>query len=1779
MYRRLLIVGTFFSALFFAGGILAQEQGSESEVEEKNARFERLAPADRPALRRFEQAKRLIEADREAEAAQLLGSILESEADFFLPPPADDVEDDEEAAELQTSHRLFHDLVFDTLQGLPSQARESYLLQYETQARRLLDNAVQAGSFEGVQSVAKRYFLTSSGAEASMILGLEQMERGAFAAATRTMENLRRSHHSRTDFEPTLSLSLALCQLHLNRMEDATQTVQRFWQRFPRTEVLLSGEELWKPETAEEIFARLKKAVEADTQVAISAWLERTGWLLRNGTAAQTPETLAERPLLEKVWGADTLNKADYQDASRTVARQVEQESGIRIPASQPLIVQNKLLARGVNEIFALDIDTGKLLWTAPEPEYDIPRQLQPHVRRQIDPFQFGGETVATMLRLNFWHDPISQQLSSDGGRLFSIEGHDLRAISFAGFGGGWGQGRAQLRIGGHTIEDPRVGPGNTLSARDIETGEILWQVGKLPFVQKCFENIRDDFEQDVAQRRKKVPRNNSGGDVAEANAQNDAEDERPDREFSDEEQFLGETWFLGVPLPLNDCLYVMGENAGLLRLVVLKADDGKLIRQIPLAIPPSSLESDPRRKFFGLFPSAAEGILLCPTGLGMVMAFDATTATPLWCFSYLNPTAEEDRSNRPFPFRVPLGNFERTAQGGGWQSPSIRIADDRILLAPVDDPSLYCLDLKTGRLLWKNSTFHKNNSLYVACIRDRKAFVVTPRTVLSVDMVTGKSSVEDETGTFPPHISFPAPFRPAGTGVQNGSQYFIPLSGSAMGVVDLDNGSLEIVSSGKSSVVREQTGEPVWTSDLALDEPFTGEREGLTRLTASATSLSSQNTPHALAMGNLVGLRGKFFTQSLAEIACFDQRDPLERSARALLEARPDDPEGLVKLGRIQRAEEKIEEAIELFRKAKNADSEVAADFLRQTLLEALRNDYEKWNTNAAELEALAEFPEELGEILYVTVRGALQTGDEETVMAAMRKAFQLATEHAVQVTVEPGYAAQLHLALGNLLATEKHSPLGLNINAVTEAIAQDMTGLSQQRRAGHATFPQSGNDEPLFLNAEARCRQIFSELFQNFPAAGQANAFLAEYFVRNRLFTALEQKINLPVDWNLSFVMPSATSLTKDGSETDVLHLAEFSKVSDAFDSLYYDRYGGRDFASASDSPKIKRQLEREQAAKTWPTGQVVLEDRTQSSPETGPYSPREQAVAAILRSARQQDQRGLGVPAANRRSIPLLGSYEPFLSLCSFTLETPFQDSSLICCDSLGRERWRCPVPPSAQDAPPYGYVSETQVFGNRPLDLTVYLKGCNHLLVFVWENRLMAVDTFGGNPNEEPKVLWTKTLQHPVSCRQNSGARPLSSLQTSDQPLFPAEALFVGPNIICYIESGRAVGLDPFTGGECWSRTLESEPCSILGDRENLFLVFPEKSHAMALDPRSGRELESGTIPAGGVFVFETNIVFARQLSPQESKGNSQPYRLHAADLRDLFQKRRRALLLTEENADGEIPTIPTYPIRTGLTHDAMVRPIHHGRFLASVSWTGKTLQVYDLETKRDVLGPIDGQGRRVGVKLPAMTLKEALRRQDCDFDMEVLGDRFLVYYTETGRLNSRYKSEKNENGDPVQRLYRHIPGQATQSIGTGLMMLYDTDGSPAWPDPVRINDWCRVLQTPRDLPVAVFAANVHEQQQMGPGHHRGDTGLWGVNKQTGATSFRYLVPPLRNSPQTPLQGFRIEADPWEKTLTFVAPQRTVVAKFMDEKTRPKKENKEKKTNPNPFDWMFDSFAIK
>lgn len=260
-----------------------------------------------------------------------------------------------------------------------------------------------------------------------------------------------------------------------------------------------------------------------------------------------------------------------------------------------------------------------------------------------------------------------------------------------------------------------------------------------------------------------------------------------------DSEPELAGVFFLGVPLPVGKELFCVGELNGEIRLFSLDPDQGKLLWSQQIAhidVRPGVYNGDPRR-MAGLNLCYADGILVCPTSVGGVVAVDLARRTFRWGFQYGTETARRTRTR--------TSNLTPTANH--WRDNALMIDDGKVIVTPWDSSEMYCRDLLTGDSLWEKPV-PRGDLIFAAGVHDGNVILIGKTRVVAVDMSDGS-----EVWTLPLESA------PSGRGVQNGSKYMLATVAPALLEIDLDAGKV---------AATVPTDEPLGNLIIAQDQLIT---------------------------------------------------------------------------------------------------------------------------------------------------------------------------------------------------------------------------------------------------------------------------------------------------------------------------------------------------------------------------------------------------------------------------------------------------------------------------------------------------------------------------------------------------------------------------------------------------------------------------------------------------------------------------------------------------------------------------------------------------------------------------------------------------------------------------------------------------------------------------------------------------------------------------------------------------------------------------------------------
>lgn len=559
-----------------------------------------------------------------------------------------------------------------------------------------------------------------------------------------------------------------------------------------------------------------------------------------------------------------------------------------------------------------------------------------------------GSEFSMETLRRRVWQDKTFGSLSSDGERLFVLE-----------------------EFGHHDVgsERPHLGPGgryrrwtdydyNVLKARSASEaqGKLLWSLG-------------GPHESDSETKK---------------------------------------AFFLGAPLPLQGQLYQLVELAGEIRLLVLDSRTGERLWSQQLAVVQPSTKFTGKRRTGGISPSYSDGVLVCPTGVGGIVAVDLTTRNLRWGHQY--PVASDVQKKKPAWNRPSINSFSLPGPEEVWADSCALIADGSVLITPTESNALHCLDLTDGSAKWR---VDREQFYYLAGVHAGKAILIGADKVIALDMLAGKA-----VDLWP--LDLPDGSMPSGRGYLAGDRYYLPL--------------------------RTESGGEVVTIDLN-----------------EAKIVARSKSGDGTVPGNLICHRQRVISQNSDYLQSFFQFEPIKREVAKSLRENPHDPNAMLRQGEILVDGGNSPKAVPLFRTASDlyaaravelaqkgnqagyadalASSMYARQLLLQGLLTGLEENFVANQGSIPEIETLIAGPRERIDHLRLLAEGYGQTEQLDAALDAYLKLVRIVATENPLLSIDSIHAVRLSQwvrsrldALQNRFSTAQHEHLDQQVALLQE-------------------------------------------------------------------------------------------------------------------------------------------------------------------------------------------------------------------------------------------------------------------------------------------------------------------------------------------------------------------------------------------------------------------------------------------------------------------------------------------------------------------------------------------------------------------------------------------------------------------------------------------------------------------------------------------------------------------------------------------------------------------------
>ena len=397
------------------------------------------------AARRLSQAREALAAKQFNEAIQWLNLVLESGEDQWVKTGSGFAGAKAEADRMMSSMPAGGHAAFEFLHGV--------------EARRKLDAAASKGDLPELAAVARQFFYTSAGKEATLLLARHNLSRGQPLAAASQLMRLVKLPEDARRFEPALSVMLAASYSAAGMPEQAHAALVALKKRMPDAALRVAGKEVQLFEHEAEALSWLATVVAAPKQ---SASRSSTNWAMFRGDATRNAMARGGRPLLSARWSTPVSHEPDLVQALAQRQRRYSEQGISPIPASHPLAVDNLVLTRTPTGLLAVDLKTGKRLWNVNDPI-----DLNDAEGNWVPPR--GRIVTADHLRLlrldrRAWENVARGTLSSDNSSVFAVSRETTRELG-------------EVDNSPTNAAEP-TGPFEVLSAYDIRSGKRRWSVG-----------------------------------------------------------------------------------------------------------------------------------------------------------------------------------------------------------------------------------------------------------------------------------------------------------------------------------------------------------------------------------------------------------------------------------------------------------------------------------------------------------------------------------------------------------------------------------------------------------------------------------------------------------------------------------------------------------------------------------------------------------------------------------------------------------------------------------------------------------------------------------------------------------------------------------------------------------------------------------------------------------------------------------------------------------------------------------------------------------------------------------------------------------------------------------------------------------------------------------------------------------------------------------------------------------------------------------------------------
>jgi outer membrane protein assembly factor BamB len=737
------------------------------------------------------------------------------------------------------------------IRDLPADGREMYQSTFGPVAKKKLTDALQSGDAALLREVAQHYFYTPAGYEAALLVAQQEADSGRHLSAGLLYQQLLDTPEAATRLNPQLAILAAKSKLAAGDADGAAKLLSDLNSLRANTVEIAGRKEQLSTLKADPL-AWLKRIVGTPEQANA---VPEDQWLMARGNAARNGHAVGGLPHVRIRWEARLLSHPQFETVHDELWSTLQQRDLPLPSAGTPLAIGDTIISTTAHNVVAVDFKTGKRIWQTQPQRVTEFEQLVNYssgnaATGMVGQFDTNAHPAQAFAR-RVWEDYLYNSISSDGEHVFVIR--DLKLPEF-------NEIDTWAPFGGEMGNDGD-GYANRLCAYDMATqGKLVWEI---------------DGAEDT-------------GELAGA-------------------------YFLGAPVVVDDNLYCLAEIKSAIHLVAIARSTGDVAWVQQLAGLQNGIEMDPLRRMQAAMPSYSSGILVCPTGAGVVIGINLEKKALAWAYQY-------ETNRNPMTIRL-RENGRMMHQDYQWLDGAAVLAKGCVLLSPPESNYLHCLDLVTGKFRWKAE---RGDGMFVAGVEGDRVLVIGNRTISALNLSDGKPAWT-QTAALKNDVM------PSGRGFFSSGKYFLPLTSSEVIAIDLADGNVAERTQSRAGIV----------------------------------------------LGNLIAHQGAILSQNGKFLERFDQIDVLRDYTESRLAEDADDFDALRTLGELTYNEGKLDKAIELLEKAYGIapDDKRIREVLGEALLEAIEQDFATFQDRLPQLrEILADSPSGMLSLLRIEAEGLLQ-------------------------------------------------------------------------------------------------------------------------------------------------------------------------------------------------------------------------------------------------------------------------------------------------------------------------------------------------------------------------------------------------------------------------------------------------------------------------------------------------------------------------------------------------------------------------------------------------------------------------------------------------------------------------------------------------------------------------------------------------------------------------------------------------------------------------------------